>query len=263
MWASSIALISLYKIVCEHRRDSNHFDSDFCDEIHAWHVKIMKVARQLISIARNPQLQDDQGEPLTLSDPVWPCHHYDWLGKSSKKTHFSVYRTSYAVISLLRIFELCLGICDRSGCKDEVNCPYCKPDEELAKGILDVVIPSLQYLEKVSEECDCPVPTNGEGTSQVKGRRWAAEPSNPCCDWHTEFETGATSQAAMAFFEFYNKFAEKKKKDIKNISFMFTIPLWKGWFQLEITTVMAWVRIIRRAVRYKQLTVQEQKTRRG
>ncbi len=57
--------------------------------------------------------------------------------------------------------------------------------------------------------------------------------------------------------------SEKKKKNIKNISFMFTIPLWKGWFQLEITTVMVWVRIIRRVVRYKQLTVQEQKIRQG
>ena len=48
--------------------------------------------------------------------------------------------------------------------------------------------------------------------------------------------------------------SKKKKKQIKTISFMFTIPLWKGWFQLEITTVKGWVETIRRAVMRKQLT---------
>ena len=52
-------------------------------------------------------------------------------------------------------------------------------------------------------------------------------------------------------------YRSEKKKRIKTISFMFTIPLWKGWFQLEITIIMAWVRIIREAVRYKQLTTSQ------
>ena len=43
--------------------------------------------------------------------------------------------------------------------------------------------------------------------------------------------------------------SDRKKKNVKNLSFMFTIPLWKGWFQLEITTVMTWVRIIKMAVK--------------
>ena len=55
--------------------------------------------------------------------------------------------------------------------------------------------------------------------------------------------------------------SERKKKQIKTVSFMFTIPIWKGWFQLEITTIRAWVWIIREAVKYNQLTVQEQKTK--
>ncbi len=57
--------------------------------------------------------------------------------------------------------------------------------------------------------------------------------------------------------------SERKKKEmkIKTVSFMFTIPLLKGFFQLEITTVMGWVWIIRKAVRHKQFSVQEQKTR--
>jgi len=41
-----------------------------------------------------------------------------------------------------------------------------------------------------------------------------------------------------------------EKKKVKTLTFMFTIPLWKGWFQLEITTVMLWVRLIKTAVRY-------------
>ena len=49
--------------------------------------------------------------------------------------------------------------------------------------------------------------------------------------------------------------SEKEKKRIKTISFMFTIPILKSWFQLEITTVKTWVWIISKAVRYKQVTV--------
>jgi len=52
-------------------------------------------------------------------------------------------------------------------------------------------------------------------------------------------------------------YRSEKKKKIKAVSFMFTIPIWKGWFQLEITTIMAWVRIIRKAVRYKQSTTSQ------
>lgn len=43
--------------------------------------------------------------------------------------------------------------------------------------------------------------------------------------------------------------SEKKKHAEKTLTFMFTIPLWKGWFQLEITTVMLWVRLIKAARR--------------
>ncbi len=42
---------------------------------------------------------------------------------------------------------------------------------------------------------------------------------------------------------------EKKKHAEKTLTFMFTIPLWKGWFQLEITVVMLWVRLIKAAMR--------------
>ena len=52
-------------------------------------------------------------------------------------------------------------------------------------------------------------------------------------------------------------YRSEKKKRIKTISFVFTIPIWKGWFQLEITTIMAWGRIIKEAVRYKQLTTSQ------
>ena len=52
-------------------------------------------------------------------------------------------------------------------------------------------------------------------------------------------------------------FYKSSKKDMttKRLAFMFTIPLWKGWFQLEITTVMTWVKAINRALEYKQLKV--------
>ena len=48
--------------------------------------------------------------------------------------------------------------------------------------------------------------------------------------------------------------SSKKKKNINAASFMFTIPLLKGFYQLEITTVKAWVRLINKAVNYKQAT---------
>lgn len=48
--------------------------------------------------------------------------------------------------------------------------------------------------------------------------------------------------------------SQKKKGQIKTASFMFTIPLLKGFFQLEITTVWGWVWLIRRAMTAKQLT---------
>ena len=43
--------------------------------------------------------------------------------------------------------------------------------------------------------------------------------------------------------------SDKKRHTEKTLTFMFTIPLWKGWFQLEITTVMLWVRLIKTAMR--------------
>ena len=46
----------------------------------------------------------------------------------------------------------------------------------------------------------------------------------------------------------------KRTKNISTASFMFTIPLLKGFFQFEITTVQAWVMLINKAVRHKQLT---------
>lgn len=42
---------------------------------------------------------------------------------------------------------------------------------------------------------------------------------------------------------------EKKNKEIKATNFMFTIPLLKGFYQLEITTVLIWVQAIRRTVK--------------
>jgi|GEM_PF-645061 len=52
-------------------------------------------------------------------------------------------------------------------------------------------------------------------------------------------------------------YRSEKKRKIKAVSFMFTIPIWKGWFQLEITTIKAWGRIIKEAVRYKQSTTSQ------
>lgn len=48
-----------------------------------------------------------------------------------------------------------------------------------------------------------------------------------------------------------NYIGGSKRKE-KTLSFMFTIPLLKGLYQLEFTTVWAWVRIIRRALQAKQ-----------
>ena len=47
---------------------------------------------------------------------------------------------------------------------------------------------------------------------------------------------------------------EKKKGKTNELTFMFTIPLLKGFFQFEITTVQGWVWIIRKAVKRKQAT---------
>lgn len=43
------------------------------------------------------------------------------------------------------------------------------------------------------------------------------------------------------------------RKKPNRLTFMFTIPLWKGLFQLEITTVMAWSKYIRTAMKNNQL----------
>lgn len=48
--------------------------------------------------------------------------------------------------------------------------------------------------------------------------------------------------------------SSKKKRNMNTASFMFTIPLLKGLYQLEITTVKAWVRLINNAVKHKQAT---------
>ena len=48
--------------------------------------------------------------------------------------------------------------------------------------------------------------------------------------------------------------SEKKKEQIKTASFMFTIPLLKGFSQFEITTILGWLRAIRKTARRSQLT---------
>jgi len=45
------------------------------------------------------------------------------------------------------------------------------------------------------------------------------------------------------------------KNKLKTLDFMFTIPLLKGFYQLEFTTVWGWVQIIRRALKAKQSNV--------
>ena len=47
-------------------------------------------------------------------------------------------------------------------------------------------------------------------------------------------------------------YRSEKKKNIQTASFMFYIPLLKGFYQFEITTVLLWVWLTNRAVRYKQ-----------
>ena len=46
--------------------------------------------------------------------------------------------------------------------------------------------------------------------------------------------------------------ADKKGGNLKTESFMFTIPLLKGFFQLEITTVLGWTWMIRKVMRHKE-----------
>ena len=44
----------------------------------------------------------------------------------------------------------------------------------------------------------------------------------------------------------------KKKQNMSTVSFMFTIPLLKGFFQLEIATVQGWVMLINKVAKQKQ-----------
>ncbi|MFC2042321.1 hypothetical protein ACFLTV_02330, partial [Chloroflexota bacterium] len=46
-------------------------------------------------------------------------------------------------------------------------------------------------------------------------------------------------------------FSNKKKEKIKRASFMFTISILRGFYQLEITTVMSWASTIKRVMKYK------------
>ena len=55
--------------------------------------------------------------------------------------------------------------------------------------------------------------------------------------------------------------SERKKKQVKELSFMFTIPIWRGWFQLEITTVKYWEKIINSRVARSQLAMKEAKSK--
>jgi len=48
-------------------------------------------------------------------------------------------------------------------------------------------------------------------------------------------------------------YCRSKRKDVRLLTFMFTIPLWKGWFQLELTIVKTWARAIEKAARYRRL----------
>jgi hypothetical protein len=41
----------------------------------------------------------------------------------------------------------------------------------------------------------------------------------------------------------------------KTLGFMFTIPIWKGWYQLEVTMVMSWVQMIKKALKAKQSSI--------
>lgn len=44
----------------------------------------------------------------------------------------------------------------------------------------------------------------------------------------------------------------RRKQNINTVSFMFTIPLLKGFFQLEITTVHGWAMLINKAMKQTQ-----------
>ena len=48
--------------------------------------------------------------------------------------------------------------------------------------------------------------------------------------------------------------SQKKKRQINIASFMFTISLLRGFFQLEVITVWIWVKLIRKAMRARKLT---------
>ena len=65
----------------------------------------------------------------------------------------------------------------------------------------------------------------------------------------TSVKTGWHSFLPLPRFCLRISYRSEKKKKVKTLTFIFTIPLWKGWFQLEITTVMLWVRLIKTAVR--------------
>ncbi len=64
--------------------------------------------------------------------------------------------------------------------------------------------------------------------------------------------TGLFSLLPFPRFCLRVSYISEKKKKIKTVSFMFTISVLRGFFQLEITTVLGWVWIIRRAARAKQ-----------
>ena len=63
-------------------------------------------------------------------------------------------------------------------------------------------------------------------------------------------KTGLYSPLPFPRFCLRIDYTSKKKSN--RLTFMFTIPLWKGLFQLEITTVIAWSKYIRTAMKHKQ-----------
>ncbi|MFC2059806.1 hypothetical protein ACFLTZ_01770 [Chloroflexota bacterium] len=54
---------------------------------------------------------------------------------------------------------------------------------------------------------------------------------------------------------------QTKKTIVQTISFMFTIPLWKAWFQFEISTIKIWERFIKEALNRRQLTTGKRQTK--
>jgi hypothetical protein len=50
-------------------------------------------------------------------------------------------------------------------------------------------------------------------------------------------------------------FSDQKRNKIKTASFMFTISILRGFFQFEVTTVMAWVSAIKKAMKHKGLEI--------